>query len=147
MQITVPKIICLDSAFNDGNHSFLHKLGTEEKIEIFTEVSPCITSIKSHSPDQPIILIVSGSYAVKAVPEIYDLSNILLVFVFCASMESYRDWAMDYCDKLLMFDHEDDLLERLWRQFEEYSRSKAKEYEEQADVYKQRSKQLNQSCG
>ncbi|CAF1409052.1 unnamed protein product, partial [Rotaria sp. Silwood1] len=27
---------------------------------------------------------------------------------------NYAEWAMDYRDKLMIFDHEDDLLERLW---------------------------------
>lgn len=144
MQITLPKIIWLDSV---SNNSFLLKLGTDENVETFTEVSPCINSIKNHSQDQPIVLIVSGSLAVKAVPEIYDLSNVLMVFVFCASMETYTDWAMDYCDKLLMFDHEDDLLEKFWRQLEEYSREQANECEKHADLCKERAKQFKQSCG
>jgi hypothetical protein len=46
-----------------------------------------------------------------------------------------------------MFDHEDDLLQRLLLRFEEYFREQAKQYIEKADECKERARRLKQSCG
>ena len=54
---------------------------------------------------------------------------------------------MDFCDKLMMFDHEDDLLQRLWSRIEEYFREQAKQCIKQADEYKERARQFKQPCG
>lgn len=146
MQITVPTFLWLDSNSNDENSSFRLKLKDAENVQTFTEVQTCINYIKNHL-QQPLFLITSGTLAVEIVPEIYDLSNILMVFVFCASMKTYTEWALDFYEKLLMFDHEDDLLERLWLQAEEYSRERAEEYRQYADLCRERARKFKQSCG
>ncbi|CAF2162299.1 unnamed protein product [Rotaria magnacalcarata] len=66
---------------------------------------------------------------------------------FCASIKAHADWAMDFCDKLMMFEHEDDLLQRLWSHIEEYLRNEAKQYMKQADEYTERANRFKQSCG
>ncbi|CAF1608457.1 unnamed protein product, partial [Adineta ricciae] len=63
------------------------------------------------------------------------------------SIDNNTKWTKEFSDKLLMFDEEDDLLERLWLQIEEYFREQARQFNEQADQYKQRAKKLEQSCG
>lgn len=146
MQITEPTILWLDASANTSNGSFLKKLNDSEHVQTFTEVHPCIEYIKCHS-EEPIFLIVSGALALQIVPQIYESSNLLTIFVFCASMKTYTEWAIDFCDKLLMFDHEDDLLQKLWLRFEEYSREQAKECIEQAVEFKDRARRLKQSCG
>ncbi len=70
-----------------------------------------------------------------------------MIYVFCASMKTYKDWAMDFCDKLLMFDYEDDLLQRLLFRFEAYVPEQAKQCIKQAKECKERARQLKQSCG
>jgi hypothetical protein len=146
MSITVPTIVWLDSNSNDPNVSFLTKLRDFDHVQTFTEVPSCIEYIKCHL-EQPIFLIVSGVFALQTVPQIYESSNIQMIFVFCASMKTYTDWAMDFCEKLLMFDHEDDLLQRLLLRFEEYFREQAKQCTEKADECKERARRLKQSCG
>jgi len=146
MHISMPIIVWLDSNSTDSKNSFLIKLRNSEHVQTFTEVHSCIAYINSHL-EQPIFLIVSDSFASQIVSQIYELSNILMIFVFCASIKAHTDWAMDYCDKLLMFDHEDDLLQRLYSQFEEYFREQAKQCIRQAEECKQRARQLNQTCG
>ena len=146
MQITLPTVLWLDANSNNENSSFLLKLRDAENVQTFTEVHACINYIKTHL-QQPLFLIVSGTLAVEAVPEIYDLSNVLMVFVFCASMKTYTEWAMDFCEKLLMFDHEDDLMERLWLQTEEYSQEQAEQYRKHADLCRERARKFKQSCG
>jgi len=146
MHISMPITVWLDSNSIDSKNSFLIKLRDSEHVQTFTEVDSCIAYINSHL-EQPILFIVSGFFAQQIVSHVYELSNILMIFVFCASIKAHTDWAMDYCDKLLMFDHEDDLLQRLWSQFEEYFREQAKQCIQQADECKERVRQLHQSCG
>jgi hypothetical protein len=55
---------------------------------------------------------------------------------------------MDYCDKLMIFDHGDDLLERLWKDLERNLREQAALYLKRAEEYKQRALQYKQpACG
>jgi hypothetical protein len=142
----IPTIAWLDSNSVNATSSFLVKLNDHQNIQTFTDIQPCISYINSHS-DEIIYLIVSGSFATHIVPQIYKTLNVPMIFVFCASMKTYTDWAMDFCDKLMMFDHEDDLLQRLWLQIEEYLREQAKQYIKQANECKERARQLKQSCG
>jgi hypothetical protein len=55
---------------------------------------------------------------------------------------------MDYTDKILMFDHENDLLRKLFKEIEEYLRQQAEQYIKQANIFKKRAQLFNQeSCG
>ena len=82
------------------------------------------------------------------VPQVSECTNIKQIFVFCASIASHNDWATDYTDKLLMFDHQDDLLGRLQTEMEQHFREQGQEYIQQADELKKRAKQYKQpSCG
>ena len=146
MHIPIPTIVWLDSNSIDPASSFRVKLNDHQDVQTFTDIHACVSYIKSHS-EQMIFVIVSGCFASQIVPQIYEFSNVLMIFVFCASMKAHTDWAMDFCDKLRMFDHEDDLLQRLWSQIEEYLREEAKQCIKQANECKERAKQLQQSCG
>ena len=146
MHITTPTIVWLDSNSINSASSFRVKLNDHPDVQTFTDIDPCFSYIKSHS-EQIIFPIVSGAFSSQLVPQIYELSNVCMIFVFCASMKAHIDWAMDFCDKLMMFDHEDDLLQRLWSHIEEYLREQAKHYIKQADECKERAKPLQKSCG
>ncbi|CAF1355961.1 unnamed protein product [Adineta steineri] len=137
-------IVWLDTNASDPESSFRTKLG---KAQIFTDVNDCIKFIKSHS-NKSTYLIVSGSLAKLVVPEVYDCSNLLGIFLFCGSVATYAEWAMDYCDKLMIFDHGDDLLVRLWRDLESNLREQATLHLRYAEEYKQRALQYKQRpCG
>ncbi|CAF1063262.1 unnamed protein product [Adineta ricciae] len=132
---------------NELTSSFYSKLNVHhENLQTFHDINLCIDYIKSHS-SETIILVVSASLALKLVPEVYGLSSISMILMFCTSIDNDTKWTKEFSDKLLMFDEEDDLLERLWLQIEEYFRKQAKQFSEQADQYKQRAKKLEQSCG
>ncbi|CAF0827708.1 unnamed protein product [Rotaria sordida] len=146
MENHIPTIIWLDSNSIDTGNSFLSKLRIHQYVQTFTEVHPCLSYINSHL-EQAIILIASDSFASQIVPLIYDSPNVLITFVFYASIKAHTDWTINYYDKLMMFDHEDDLLQRLWLQVEEYLREQAKQYLKKADELKARAKQFKQSCG
>lgn len=137
-------VVWLDSTASDNQNSFGSKLGDAQ---LFTNVDECANYILSH-PNEPIYLIVSGSFAQAIVPKVYDGSNLIHVFVYCGSVITYAEWALDYCEKLLIFDHGDDLLERLWNEIASKLREQAALYTKHADECKRRALQYKQpSCG
>lgn len=137
-------IIWLDTNASDTKSSFRIKLGDAQT---FTGVDSCINYIQSH-PRESIYLIISGSLAKETIPEIYDASNLVQIFLYCGSVSAYAEWAMDYCEKLMIFEHGDDLLERLWKDVESNLRQQAALYSKRADEFKQRALQYKQpTCG
>ncbi|CAF3276219.1 unnamed protein product [Rotaria socialis] len=135
-------IIWLDANALDSKSSFRSKLGATK---LFTNVDSCVKYVESHS-NEPIYLIVSGSFAKEVVPKIYDSPNLVQVFLFCGSVAAYAEWAMDYRDKLMIFDHGDDLLERLWNDLQTSLQEQAMACFKLANEYKQRALQFKQSC-
>jgi hypothetical protein len=109
-------IIWVDSNGNDPNSSFRKKLIEESSqsqcVKIFTEIDSFLEFIQTNKSEK-IFLILSGSFAEKVVPLIYDNENIYQIDLFCGSILSHSNWAIDFIDKMLMFDHEDDLKEFL----------------------------------
>ncbi|CAF1394034.1 unnamed protein product [Rotaria sp. Silwood1] len=134
-------ILWLDANASDPMSSFRTKLGDAQT---FTDVTSCIQYVQSH-PNEPIYLIVSGSFAKEAVPKIYESSNIVQIFLFCGSVSAYAEWGMDYCDKMMIFDHGDDLLERLWNDLQKKLREQATLCFKSAEEYKQRALQHKKS--
>ncbi|CAF0748749.1 unnamed protein product [Rotaria sp. Silwood1] len=97
---------------------------------------------------QNFFLVTSGSLAEYIVPQVCQYANIKQIFIFCASITSHADWALDYTDRLLMFDHPDDLLERLWLEMERYFREQAQECIQQADDLQEQAQKYKQPpCG
>jgi len=139
-------VVWLD-ANSDSGTNFHGKLSQYRWVQVFTKPDECVNYIKSHLI-QYIFFIVSGSLAEHVVPQVSECINIKQIFVFCASIVSHNHWAIDYTDKLLMFDHQDDLLERLWTEMERHFREQAKEFIRQAEELKERAKQYKKpSCG
>jgi len=107
-------IIWLDVNSSDPMNSFRSKL---DDAKTFTNPSECIDYIQSH-PYEQIYLIVSGLFAKEVVPKVYTSLNLIEIFLFCGSIVSYAEWALDYCEKMLIFDHENDLLNdygKIWK--------------------------------
>ena len=136
-------ILWLDINSSDPMSNFRTKLGNAQT---FTNIHDCNQYVQSH-PNDPIYLIVSGSLAKEIVPEIYDYSNLVKIFLFCASVAAYSEWGIDYCDKMMIFDHEDDLLERLWNDLERKFYEQATLCLKYAEEYKQRALKYKQPCG
>ncbi|CAF3942410.1 unnamed protein product [Rotaria sordida] len=83
----------------------------------------------------------------KIVPEIYESSSLIQIFLFCGSASAYPEWGMDYCNKMMIFDHEDDLLERLWNYLQTKLQEQATLCLKRAEEYKQRALQYKRACG
>lgn len=136
-------IVWLDNNASDNISSFRVKLGDAI---IFTKADECIQYIESH-PAESIYLIVSGSLAKQVVPKIYESSNIIQIFIFCGSISAYAAWGIDYTDKMMIFEHGDDLLERLWNELARELREQGNLYLNRAEEYKQRALKYKTQCG
>jgi hypothetical protein len=137
-------IVWLDSSSSDPHSTFLRKL--DNQAQAFTDVALCVQYIQSH-PHQPIFFIVSGSLAKEAVPQVYDLAHMKKILLFCGSVAAYCHWALAYVDKILIFDHGDDLLERLWNELDSNLQEQAETCLKQAREFKDRALQYQQKCG
>ncbi len=142
-------IVWLDSNANDSVSSFRSKLTEDPRqcVKIFAEMNPCIEFLQTNL-NETIFFVLSGSFGSKVVPLIYDYNHIHQIYLFCGSIASHANWAMDYTDKMLMFDHQDDLLRRLFTEIELYLRQQAERHIEEAKICKDRAQSLKQGpCG
>ncbi|CAF1346909.1 unnamed protein product [Didymodactylos carnosus] len=85
----------------------------------------CVQCVNEHS-DNRIFLITSGTFGKEIVPQIYDIEHLGQIFVFCGNIQSHLEWAIDFIDKTLMFEHEQDLIERLANELAHYLQEDAK---------------------
>lgn len=137
-------ILWLDSNSLDPMSSFRLKLGNAKT---FTDENDCVQYVQSHS-NELMYVITSGSFAKSTIPQIYEYSNVIEIFLFCGSVAAYSEWGIDYCEKMLMFEHEDDLLGRLWKDFEKKLREEAELCLKKAAGFKQKALAYKQPpCG
>jgi hypothetical protein len=142
-------IVWLDANANDSVSSFRSKLTEDSRqcVKIFIEIDSCIEFLQKNF-DETIFFVLSGSLGLKVVPLIFDLKHIHQIYLFCGSIASHANWAMDYTDKMLMFDHEDDLLRRLFKDIELFLREQAEQYMKQANICKDHAQLFKQEpCG
>ncbi len=138
------KILWLDVNSSDPLSSFRLKLGDAQT---FTDADDCIQYIQSH-PNELIYLIISGSFAEKTIPQIYESPNLVLIFLFCGSVAAYSEWGINYCEKMLMYEHGDDLLARLWKDIQIKLHEQANLCLKKAEEFKQRALEYKQPpCG
>ncbi|CAF3000895.1 unnamed protein product [Rotaria sp. Silwood2] len=64
--------------------------------------------------DKKIFLITSGSLGLQLVPRVLNtFPCVEKIYIFCGYIRGLVDWAMDFTDKLLMFDFPNDLFARV----------------------------------
>jgi hypothetical protein len=104
-------------------------------LETFTNVKPAIDAIRQHqNAGKSVFLILSGTLALEMVPHIYDFECVIQIFIFCAVIKDYTAWAVDYIDKVLMFDFDEELLIRLTNEIANYLSDEANKYDKQNKV-------------
>lgn len=140
-----PEIVWLDQN-SQSTESFRQKLRDYPFIQIFHDVDTCMNHIATNQ-HKPLFLITSGTFAKIIVPQVVQYDHIKQIFVFCGIILQHAEWASDYVDRLLLFDHQDDLLQRLWLEMGQYFRSLVKYYTEQANLMKQFETKYKQACG
>lgn len=142
-------IIWLDACANDGASSFRGKLTRSHdlNVRLFTDSDLCVQFIRAQI-SRDIFLVSSGSLGRYVLPFVHDLEQVRQVYVFCGSISSHMGWAMDYIAKLLMFDHDDDMLQRLFSDIGDYLRERAERYLALANACTDRAQQLKPAtCG
>ncbi len=78
-----------------------------------TTIEECLELIDRHY-HKKIYLITSGSLGQNLVPRVSsDYPYVDKIFIFCAQIQLHVDWAMDFTDKLLMFDFHNNLFARV----------------------------------
>ena len=145
MNMSFPYVIVwLDRDAANPENSFREQLGSN--LQTFTDKDKCLQFIQSHSSSS-IYLITSGSFAKQIVPEIFEIFQVVRFYILCGSILSHIEWAVDYDTQILMFEHGDDLLERLWTDLQLNLRQKGTLFFEEADACKNRAAQYRQTCG
>ena len=137
-------LIWLDANAMDPHSSFRSKI--DQMLHVFNNTQRCLEFIDTH-PCQSIYLIVSGSLAKEIVPQIYDLPRIVQIYVFCGSIEAYVAWSLDYLEKVIIFSHGDDVLQRLWNDLASNLRMEAQSFAEQAKEFQERAERYQKLCG
>ena len=104
-------------------------------LNYFSTVEAGLAYIRAH-PEKKIFFISSGTIGRIIVPQIAELPQIEAIYIFCGDILRQLDWASNYVtDAFLMFDHQDDLLERLTRDLGVYVESKGDQYEARNDFF------------
>ncbi|CAF3816297.1 unnamed protein product [Adineta steineri] len=136
----------------------------EFMFQAFNDIEKCFDTIEKNL-DKRIFLITSGSKGkflipslVIHFPKIFKEGN--WMYVFCANMNMVQvgdikptnAWAMHYLDRILMFDHEDNLLARMVLDMASYFTTKAndlKNNQRYKDAYQYLtwSRQMNKRYG
>ncbi|UJR24519.1 hypothetical protein I4U23_005894 [Adineta vaga] len=101
-------------------------------IYTFTETRSAKQFIEQEqTANKTVFLIISGRLALELVPEVYDYLCLKQIFLFTSKICDYRNWAIDYIEKILMFDFDEDLLIRLTNEIATHLTDEAKIYENQ----------------
>ncbi|CAF1097885.1 unnamed protein product [Adineta ricciae] len=114
-------------------------------VKIFTAVDSCLTFLEKNI-NKRIYFIVPSSFDPTAVLLICDHENVHHVYSLHGDIASHTNLAEGYANKLTTFDHEDNLIDRLFQDIETYLRQQANECIIQANIYKERAKQVNTGC-
>ena len=137
-------IIWLDVNATDPHSSFRSKIG--QILNVFTNTQDCLDFIQTDS-SQAIYLITSGSLGTEIVPKIYDLPQLVKIYLFCGSISTYLIWSLDYLDKVIIFEHGDDVLQRLWTDLAKYFRGGGDVYHSQVKEFEERAARYRKVCG
>ncbi|CAF1062696.1 unnamed protein product [Rotaria sp. Silwood1] len=98
----------------------------QKMLWMFSNVDDCIEFIDALSNfDTTLFVISSGSLGRKLVPKIIKNNKIYSIYIFTCNILAQMDWAINYVDKVLMFNHEFDLLTRLANDIADYYVQKA----------------------
>ncbi|UJR18874.1 hypothetical protein I4U23_022002 [Adineta vaga] len=116
------EVIWLDiNINNDEDHSDTQaKLcALIESFQIFSDLDECIDYIVSMK-DHPIILITSGSIGKYLLPLIYNIDQIVYIYIFCKNVNMHNIWARNYIKVCGVFCDKDILVSKLMKDLESF---------------------------
>jgi hypothetical protein len=93
-----PVYIWMDASVNTDKHFLNLKqklMKTVKTVEIFDNVDDGTHFITEYD-DKEIILIVSGSYGREIIPQVHDLSQLTIFYVYCSDRTRNEEWAKIY---------------------------------------------------
>ncbi|CAF0724534.1 unnamed protein product [Rotaria sp. Silwood1] len=101
----------------------IHFEGVHFLLAAFTNIESCINCFE-HNQDKRIFFITSGSLGREAVPIVLERFKKTFtdpitdepytsIYVFSNNIADDRDWALDYCDYIQIFDFDANLLSRM----------------------------------
>ena len=61
----------------------------------FEAIEECKMYIHEHS-EEKIVLIVSGNFGRRLVPEIHNLGNVVAIYIYCRNKEAHKQWSSAY---------------------------------------------------
>jgi hypothetical protein len=65
-------------------------------LKTFADRNQCHQYILSHSPQDRLILIVSGRCGRQLVPEIHHLRQLFSVYIYCMDTQTNKQWAGNF---------------------------------------------------
>ncbi|CAF0868832.1 unnamed protein product [Adineta ricciae] len=90
-------------------------------LRMFKRIDSCVNFIENFSQSNTkIFLVTTGSLGRKLVPRIYENQHIHGIYVFTCCLAYQIDWVIDFLDKIIVFEHELDLLSRITRDIASY---------------------------
>ncbi|CAF3097599.1 unnamed protein product, partial [Rotaria sp. Silwood2] len=106
-------LIWLDSNMNKTNdckeiESQLRSINSY--LKTFDNIDDFLHYIQSIGPEEKIFFIVSGNLGESTVPQIYNLSNIQSIYVFCHNKTKHKIWANQFKPKMKGVFNKKDLL-------------------------------------
>ncbi|CAF1341968.1 unnamed protein product [Adineta ricciae] len=111
---------------NQATRTLWEELGINNLIAI--RIDSCVNFIENFSQSNTkIFLITTGLLGRKLVPRIYKNQHIHSIYVFTCCLAYQIDWVIDFLDKIIVFDHEFDLLSRITRDIASYYIQRASE--------------------
>ena len=97
-------------------------------------IDGCLQHLSNYALDKRIFLITSGFLGRSLLPIVKRLyPAIESVYVFCFNIMPNREWAIEFEDRLQMFDHEMHLLCRLTRDISRYYINLGRNYESESN--------------
>ncbi|CAF1647765.1 unnamed protein product, partial [Didymodactylos carnosus] len=97
-------LLWLDSNVNLTDEN----ITTQEKLreiinylKTFTHISKCVEWIERKQADNDkVILIVSGDYGKEIIPRIFNLPQLISIYIYCGEKVSHEEWSKNYKDKV-----------------------------------------------
>jgi len=122
----------IDHSIRTREAIFVHLEGIQFMLRAFNTVDDCFEAIENNL-DKRIFFITSGTKGRIIVPALVayfrdKFTDVRPMYIFCGNMNMItvgdvtpaHSWALDYVDHLLMFNHQNDLLERMVLDIAEY---------------------------
>jgi len=99
-------LIWLDSDVNnseENQHAQQEIRLTINHIVPFEEPDSCETHIKSVSPHDRLVLIVSGGLGEFIVPRIHEIRQVTSIYVYCMNKTKHDEWAKNFTKVIFSF--------------------------------------------